>query len=45
MKSVAGNKFVGACLFGIVICGDGFFDIFYFFWLFGVVGDGDVGVV
>ena len=45
LKSVAGNTFVGACLFGIVICGDGFLDFFYFFWLFGVVGDGDVGVV
>ena len=22
---------MGACLFGIVICGDGFFDIFDFF--------------
>ena len=31
LKSVAGNTFVGGCLFGIVICDDEFFDFFYFF--------------
>ena len=31
LKSVAGNTFVGGCLFGIVICGDGFFDFLDFF--------------
>ena len=30
LKSVAGNTFVGACLFGMVICGGGFFDFLDF---------------
>ena len=30
VKSVAGNMFVGVCLFGTVICG-GFFDFWNFF--------------
>ena len=30
LKSVAGNTFVGGCLFGIVICDDEFFDFFDF---------------
>ena len=30
LKSVAGNTFVGACLFGMVMCDDGFFDFLDF---------------
>ena len=30
LKSVAGNTFVGACLFGMVMCDGGFFDFLDF---------------